>query len=73
MQPDKARKTAEHILEDRDGADYYQDGTVLTDYLANALGLATEEAKKIAQAIQEDRRGANFYQDVEILTDFLRR
>lgn len=73
MQPDKARKAAEHILEDRRSADYYQNSTVLSDYLAGTLGFAAEEARRVAQAIQEDRRGANFYQDVEILTDFLRR
>lgn len=57
MQLDKALKAAEHILEDRRGADYYQDNTVLSDYLANALSFTAEEAKRVAQAIQEVLKG----------------
>lgn len=73
MQQDKARKAAEHILEDRRGADYYQDIQLLSDYLTGALDLADEDAKKTAQVIQEDRSGANYYANVDILADFLRR
>lgn len=73
MKHDKEREAANLILEDRHGADYYQDCTILSNFLSNALNFDAEEAKSVAKSIQEDRRGANFYQDVEILANFLRR
>lgn len=71
MSDQQAREAALHILDDRHGADYYQDVTVLSGYLEGALGISKESAELTAKLIQEDRGGANYYEDVEILTDFL--
>ena len=73
MATEQAKKAAKHIIEDRHGADYYKDPTVLVPYLKNALSITTEEAERIAKAIQDDRNGANYYEDVDVLADFLKR
>jgi len=62
---------AQQILDDRRGADYYRDVTILSVFLEGSLGLAKEKAERIASAIQGDRQGADFYADVEILSHFL--
>jgi hypothetical protein len=71
MNTETIKATAQNILDDRKGADYYQDTALLSEYLQNALGFQKDKADKLAQAIQDDRRGANYYQDVDILTGFL--
>ena len=67
----QATIAAKHILEDRAGADYYEDTEILTDYLEGALGISKAMATQTAEEINTDRKGANYYADVEILTDFL--
>ena len=62
---------AQTILDDRDGADYYQDPSILADYLAGTLRVTSETALDIANAIIDDRNGANYYADVEILGQYL--
>ena len=71
MTTSKAKAAAQHILDDRHGADYYQDTQLLADYLDGTLGITKEEAMRIAKAIQDDRSGANYYEDVSILAEFL--
>ena len=62
---------AQSILDDRDGADYYQDPGILADYLAGSLQVTSETALDIANAIIDDRSGADYYADVEILAQYL--
>ena len=71
MVNEKCKKAAEHIIEDRHGAFYYQDVNVLAKYLANVLGIDPQKALQKANSIEEDRTGANYYEDVEILAEFL--
>ena len=71
MSNDDAKKTAQNILNDRHGANYYQDLTILSEYLERALGMTNVKAGKISKAIQEDRNGANYYEDAQILANFL--
>ena len=71
MATEQAIIAATHLIEDRNGADYYQDTGVLTKYLEGALGLRAEEAELKAKAIQKDRGGANYYADPEILARYL--
>ena len=73
MATEQAKKVAKHIIEDRHGADYYQDTKILAQYLEGALDMTPEEAERTAKAIQEDRGGANYYENPEILADFLQR
>jgi hypothetical protein len=73
MQREKAKEVAQDILEDRRGADYYQDIKILSSYLESQLGISKEKAEQTAKAIQEDRIGANFYENVDILADFLEK
>ena len=71
MATEKAKNAAKHIIEDRHGADYYQDTKVLAKYLQNALNISVEKAEGKAVAIMQDRKGANYYEDPKILADFL--
>ena len=71
MPNDKALEAAKNILDDRNGADYYQDTNILADYLKSALELSPEAANLKAEAIQADRNGADYYADEKILADFL--
>jgi Mn-dependent DtxR family transcriptional regulator len=69
---EKAKDVALTILGDRHGAVFYEDVTLLSKYLEEALGITKEKADQTAKAIQDDRRGANYYENAEILTKFLR-
>ena len=66
-------KAAKHIVEDRNGSDYYQDALLLAHYLEKTLEMPFEEALKKAKIIHDDRNGANYYQNIDILTNFLRQ
>lgn len=71
MSNNEAKRAAENIVNDRQGADYYKDLKILAEYLEGALGMAKDKAAKSAKAIHEDRNGANYYEDVDVLSDFL--
>lgn len=71
MGKEKAKKAAQNIMDDRHGADYYQDIKILSEYLKGTLGIIKDKAERAAKAIQEDRNGANYYENVEILAEFL--
>jgi len=66
-----AQAAANHILEDRRGADYYQDTKELANYLKGSLTITEDVAKQTANDINDDRNGANYYQDETILAQFL--
>lgn len=67
----QAQAAANHILDDRQGADYYQDTNELAHYLTGALGITDDMAMQTANDINSDRNGANYYQDEDILAQFL--
>jgi hypothetical protein len=71
MNKEKTRNVVKHILSDRNGADYYHDVKILSDYLKGALVISKEKANHIANLIHEDREGADYYKNVEILTKYL--
>ena len=66
-----AVEVANHIKEDRQGANYYYDPKVLADYLKNSLNITEQSANEAAQHIREDRDGADYYKDVKILAQYL--
>ena len=71
MTNQQVKTAAIHILEDRKGADYYQDPSILAGYLQGTLGISESVAIRIARDIKIDRDGANYYADADILADFL--
>jgi hypothetical protein len=71
MTNQQAQAAANHILDDRKGADYYQDPNELANYLKNSLGVTEVVATQTANDINDDRNGANFYQDETIFAQFL--
>jgi hypothetical protein len=72
MSDDFAMKIAATILEDRRGANYYQDSEIFADYLMAQFGSTSEDALEAAQDILNDRDGADYYQDVKILASYLK-
>ena len=73
METEQAIKAAKHLIQDRKGANYYQDTKILANYLKGALNIKIEKAKEMAEAIQKDRNGANYYEDVEVLAKYLHK
>jgi hypothetical protein len=71
MKTQLAIETAESIVEDRKGADYYNDAAILAPYLQKKLNISEEGALELAQNINEDRKGADYYKDVKVLADYL--
>jgi len=71
MATEKSKKAAEHIIKDRNGADYYKDTHELTRYLKSTLSITAEKAEEKANTIHQDRKGANYYADVEILAEYM--
>lgn len=71
MADDMAIKVAKSILDDRRGANYYQDPDILSEYLSGSLGFAKDIADQIAEVIIDDRDGADYYANVGILAEFL--
>jgi len=71
MAGELAIKIAEEILEDRRGADYYQDVEILAAFLKGQFGSTSEAATEVAKAILQDRQGADYYKDSGILASFL--
>jgi hypothetical protein len=69
---DKAKETAQAIVDDWRGAAYYKDGAVLAQYLESVFGVSGERASAVAEAILVDIRGAAYYKDPEILAGYLR-
>ena len=64
---------AKEILGDLQGAAYYRDSAILTDFLKSKFASATNEAtSETARAILDDLHGAAYYTDPDILADFLR-
>ena len=68
----QAQTAANHILDDRSGADYYLDSGVLSSYIRSALGVADDVAEQTANQINDDRKGANYYADQDVLAKFLK-
>ena len=66
-----AENVALAILDDRRGADYYQDPKILAQFIGGTLGMSEERAESTAKAILDDRRGADYYKDPKILAEFL--
>jgi mannose-6-phosphate isomerase-like protein (cupin superfamily) len=64
--PDEVLAAAKQILQDRAGADFYENKEILAQYLEGVLHIEHGEAAEIARQIDEDRRGANFYGDGDI-------
>ncbi len=62
---------ANHIQEDRQGADYYADPDVLAPYLKSSLQVSDDKAASLAKNICDDRKGADYYQDVDLLSQYL--
>ena len=71
MTKEHAKKAALHILDDRNGADFYKDVKILSSYLEGTLGMTKDKADQIANDIQEDRKGSNYYKNAEILAGIL--
>jgi len=71
MKSQQAKDVAKHILDDRSGAGYYQDESILAEYLSGSLGISESEVAQIAQDINQDRQGANYYANPEILQQLL--
>ena len=67
----QATNAAQHIVEDRRGADYYHDTQELAKYLQGALNISDQSALQLAKDINNDRHGANYYQDPQILAEYL--
>jgi hypothetical protein len=51
MSKENAKNAAQHILDDRHGADYYRDIKILSAYLEGALGITKDKAEQTAKAI----------------------
>ena len=71
MQSDRARKTADAIVDDLRGAAYYKDPQVLGTFLQTQFGGSPERAFEVAAAVVDDLRGAAYYSNAELLADVL--
>ena len=71
MHADKAKKTAEAIVDDLRGAAYYRAPEVLASFLLSQFGGSPDRASEVAAAVVEDLRGAAYYRDADVLADFL--
>lgn len=71
MTSQQAQTAASNILNDRNGANYYQDTDVLAGYIKQALDVTEIVASQTATDINDDRKGANFYADPQVLAPFL--
>jgi hypothetical protein len=71
MNSDRIQQVAKDILEDLNGAKYYNDEKLLSGYLKTELNISDAKANLIAKEINEDRIGAHYYQDKELLVNHL--
>ena len=64
-------RVAQNIIVDRNGANYYRDIGLLTNYIRVSFDTTEKAAREAAEAIHRDRAGANYYQDPNELANFL--
>lgn len=64
-------RVAQNIVVDRNGANYYRDIGLLTNYIRVSFDTSESAAREAAETIGKDRDGANYYQDPKELAAFL--
>jgi hypothetical protein len=64
-------RVAQNIIFDRNGANYYRDIGLLTNYIRVSFDASETAARQAAEVIHKDRDSANYYQDPKELASFL--
>ena len=71
MTSETAITIAQHINEDRDGANYYCQTDELINYLMNAMNMSEADARMAKEHICDDRNGSDYYKDTNLLAEYL--